>query len=65
MGIDMLIPSGILWSAMAKEMGNPSFKFLELTIKVTIPSGILCSIKTIIDNNPTLYKLFLLFFFST
>lgn len=65
MGTAMPIPSGILCNAMAKQIDIPSMIFLLLTIKVTIPSGILWRIITIIDKIPILKRLLLLLTLST
>ena len=60
MGIEILIPSGILCMAMAKVKLRPRVVLVELAKKVAIPSGILCNIIATIDIMPTLYKLSLL-----
>lgn len=60
MGMEILIPSGILCIAMAKVKLRPRVVLVELAKKVAIPSGILCNIIATIDIMPTLYKLSLL-----
>ena len=53
-GTDMLIPSGILWSAIAKVNDIPSDILVLDDKKVAIPSGILWIIIAIIENIPNL-----------
>lgn len=61
-GTDILIPSGILWRAIAIANDIPSSTFSLVVRKVAIPSGILCNIIAIIENIPTLYNLLLSLF---
>lgn len=60
MGIEILIPSGILWSAMARARENPKKTLLFVAIKVAMPSGMLWIIMANIEIIPTLYRLSLL-----
>ena len=50
----------MLCRAMAMQIDIPRMILLLLTIKVTIPSGILCKIIAIIDRIPILYRELLL-----
>ena len=63
-GIDILIPSGILCNAIAILRESPILIFVELVINVAIHSGILCKIMANILIIPTLYSLLLLALFS-
>ena len=53
----MLIPSGILWSAIEIARDIPKVISLVEVRNVIIPSGTLWIINAIIDIIPTLYKL--------
>lgn len=56
MGIAIVIPSGMLWNAIARDRDIPKDLWVVVVIKVAIPSGMLCIIIAIIDIIPTLYK---------
>lgn len=60
----MLIPSGMLWKAIASVRAIPNFILLVVAIKVAIPSGILCKIMASMLIMPILYNLLFLELFS-
>ena len=54
--MEILIPSGMLWSVMAIAKDRPSWVFSVVVKKVAIPSGILCIIIASMEMIPTLYN---------
>lgn len=59
MGMLIVIPSGILCSAIDMASDIPNLVFFVVDIKVIIPSGMLCNIIAMQDIMPNLWRKFI------